>query len=68
MVVEASSPAGGIVTYTATASDIVDVSVAVTCSTVSGSSLALGTLTVSCSATDAAGNTATGSFEINVGE
>jgi len=56
------------VTYTATASDIVDVSVAVTCSTVSGSSLALGTLTVSCSATDAAGNTATGSFEINVGE
>jgi len=54
------------VTYSATATDIVDVSVPVTCSSPSGFGFALGTTTVTCSSTDAHGNTATGFFHVNV--
>ena len=56
----AESGAGAHVSYTApAATDAVDPSVAVTCSPASGSLFPLGPTTVTCSATDAAGNQAT---------
>src|SRR5207245_3863007 len=63
---EATGPAGATVSYSATAADIVDGSRPVTCSTVSGSTVARGTTTVSCSAADTRGNTTTGSFIVTV--
>jgi hypothetical protein len=66
MTVSATSAAGAVVSYSASATDIVDGSVAVSCSPASGSTFAPGTTTINCSATDAAGNTATGSFTISV--
>lgn len=55
------------VTYTATATDIVDGTVTVNCTPPSGSTFSVGpATTVNCSATDAAGNTATGSFTVTV--
>ncbi|MFZ3018130.1 MAG: HYR domain-containing protein [Gallionella sp.] len=48
------------------ANDAVSGSVAVTCSPASGSIFALGTTPVSCSATDASGNTATAGFSVTV--
>ena len=66
-VAEATGPSGAAVNYTSpTASDIVDGSVAVVCTPASGSTFALGTTTVNCSATDAAGNEATSSFSVTV--
>lgn len=62
----ATAPAGAAVAYTATASDLVDGNVTVTCTPPSGSTFALGTTTVTCSATDARDNTATGSFQVLV--
>ena len=59
-------PAGIAVTYTATAGDNVDASPALTCSPASGSTFAVGTTTVSCSSTDAAGNTGTGTLAVTV--
>src|SRR5262249_48072299 len=64
--VEAESSAGKAVTYSASASDIVSGSVAVDCSPASGTTFAIGTTTVNCSAHDGAGNTATGSFTVTV--
>ena len=64
---EAASSAGAIVTFTKpTASDIVDGIVAVTCTPASGSQFALGSSTVTCSATDAHGNTGSNSFAVHV--
>jgi hypothetical protein len=54
------------VTYSASATDQVDPTVPVTCTPTSGSNFPLATTTVDCSATDDAGNTATGSFKITV--
>jgi hypothetical protein len=54
------------VTYAATASDLVDGPRPVTCAPASGSTFAIGTTTVSCSASDAHGNRATGSFTVKV--
>jgi HYR domain len=53
--------------YTATATDLVDGSVPVSCSPASGTAFALGATPVECSATDAHGNKATGSFTVTVG-
>ncbi|MEJ5224625.1 MAG: HYR domain-containing protein, partial [Anaerolineales bacterium] len=64
--VEATGPSGAEATYSVSASDLVDGSVAVSCTPASGSVFALGANTVSCAATDAAGNTANGSFTITV--
>ncbi|HUP61973.1 MAG TPA: HYR domain-containing protein [Thermoanaerobaculia bacterium] len=64
--VEATSAAGAVVNYSATATDIVDGSVAVVCTPPSGSTFSLGEHTVSCSSTDAHNNTATGTFGIEV--
>lgn len=66
MIEEATSAGGDVVTFVATADDIVDGAVAVVCTPASGSLFALGVTTVNCSATDAASNTATGSFNIKV--
>jgi hypothetical protein len=63
---EATSSAGATVTFSPTATDIVDGSVPVTCNWASGDVFPLGTTTVDCSATDAAGNTANGSFTVTV--
>ena len=63
---EATGPAGAAVTYSATASDLVDGSVPVTCVPPSGSTFALGTTTVTCGATDAHGNGASATFTVTV--
>lgn len=63
---EASGPGGASVTFVATASDEVDGVVPVACDMTSGATFAIGTTTVSCTATDAAGNAATGGFDIVV--
>lgn len=63
---EATGSGGAAVAFTATASDLVDGAVAVQCAPASGSTFALGTTTVNCSAEDAAGNLATGSFTVTV--
>jgi HYR domain len=55
-----------VVTYSASASDIVDGSVPIDCSSASGSTFSIGTTTVNCSATDSHGNTANGSFTVSV--
>jgi len=63
---EATSPAGAAVTFSATATDLVDGSVTVHCTPASGSTFPLGTTLVQCSATDLHNNTATGSFNVTV--
>ncbi|WP_461474303.1 HYR domain-containing protein [Microbacterium sp. HJ5] len=63
---EATGPSGAAVSFEASATDIVDGAVGVTCAPVSGSTFALGTTTVACQATDAAGNTRHGSFTVKV--
>lgn len=63
---EATMPSGAVVTFTATATDLVDGTDTVTCTPASGSTFALGTTLVTCSATDLHGNTATGSFNVKV--
>ncbi len=65
-VVNATGPGGVAVVYTATATDTVDRSPAVVCSPPSGSVFAIGATTVNCTATDASGNGAQGSFTIKV--
>ena len=64
--VEATGPTGAVVSFAATAKDDVDPSPTVSCTPPSGSMFAIGTTTVSCTATDASGNSATGSFTITV--
>jgi hypothetical protein len=63
---EATSAAGAVANYSASASDIVDGALTPTCAPVSGSTFPLGTTTVNCSVEDAAGNEATGSFTVTV--
>lgn len=65
-VVEATSPDGATATFNVTASDLADTTPAVTCSSTSGSTFPLGTTTVTCTATDRNGNTATDSFTVKV--
>jgi hypothetical protein len=62
----AASNSKAAVNYTATATDVVDGSVSVNCAPASGSLFSVGTTTVNCSATDAHGNTANGSFTVAV--
>jgi len=63
---QASSPAGAVVSFSATANDAVAGAVAVTCNPPSGSTFPIGMTTVNCSASDTAGNTAMGSFHVTV--
>jgi len=60
----ATSTRGAAVTFSVTANDNVDGSVPVTCTPPSGSLFAPGKTTVSCTATDAAGNQATKTFVV----
>src|SRR5207253_9876215 len=53
---EATGASGAAVSYTATATDLVDGSVTPACSAASGSTFALGTTTANCTATDAHNN------------
>jgi probable HAF family extracellular repeat protein len=63
---EATEPSGAVVTYTASATDDTDPHPSVVCSPSSGSTFALGTTTVQCTATDASGNSAGGSFNVTI--
>lgn len=65
---EATSAAGALVTYSATAVDVVDGNVSVLCNPASGNTFAIGTTTVSCTTQDASHNTATGTFHIDVND
>ena len=62
---DATGPGGATVPYTATATDNVGVTT-FGCTPVSGALLAIGTHTVSCSAADATGNSASASFMVTV--
>jgi Bacterial Ig domain/HYR domain len=66
LVADAVAPTGGAVEYTATATDVVSGEVSPQCSPVSGSTFAIGDAIVTCSATDAAGNTGKASFGVHV--
>lgn len=63
---EATGPAGAMVTFSASASDLVNGPLSVTCSPASGSTFAVGTTAVNCSALDTSGNSANGSFNVTV--
>jgi hypothetical protein len=63
---EATGPNGATVTYRASARDDVDGVLSASCNPESGSTLKLGKTTVTCSATDNAGNSASGSFVVSV--
>ncbi|HEX6674189.1 MAG TPA: HYR domain-containing protein [Actinomycetes bacterium] len=64
--VEATDASGTNVSYSVTASDDRDPNPTVSCTPSSGSFFPVGTTTVSCQATDASGNVATGSFLVHV--
>src|SRR5438270_490210 len=63
---EASGAPGAAASYSASAADIVDGAVAASCSPASGSIFPLGATTVTCSATDAHGNSSTKTFTVTV--
>ena len=64
-VLEATSAAGAAGSFTVTAIDLGQ-QIPVTCSATSGSTFALGESTVTCTATDASGNSVSGSFTVKV--
>ncbi|MFH2042702.1 MAG: HYR domain-containing protein, partial [Acidobacteriota bacterium] len=64
--IEATSSSGADVLFSVTATDDVDGAVAVTCEPASGATFSLGDTTVNCTASDAAGNTATETFMVSV--
>jgi hypothetical protein len=66
IIVNATSPAGAVVSYSASASDAVDGAITPTCSPASGTTFAQGIATVRCEATDAAGNSDSASFTVTV--
>jgi hypothetical protein len=64
--IDATSPAGARASYSASATDDVDSSPTLVCIPSSGSVIPIGTTTVTCKATDGAGNSAGASFKIRV--
>jgi hypothetical protein len=64
--VDATSEAGAVVEFTATAFDLVDGPLNVACAPPSGSTFPTGTTIVSCSAGDSAGNVSRGTFGVTV--
>jgi hypothetical protein len=62
----ATGPQGATVTFTASATDQVDVDVPVSCTPASGATFPVGATEVACRAEDAAGNVATGGFTVTV--
>jgi HYR domain-containing protein len=63
---DATSPDGAVVEYDVTAADDTDPDPTVDCEPGSGTTFAIGDTTVTCTATDASGNPATGSFTVHV--
>ena len=63
---EATGPDGAPVSFSASAVDLVDGNVPTTCDHDSGETFPLGETQVTCSATDAAGNTGDATFTITV--
>jgi RNA polymerase sigma factor (sigma-70 family) len=63
---EATSAAGAPVSFTTTAEDAVDGAVAVSCSPAAGAVFPIATTEVTCTAEDAAGNGAEGTFDVEV--
>lgn len=63
---EATSASGATVTFAATATDAVDGAIEATCVPASGSQFALGSTSVTCSATDANGNPGSSAFTVTV--
>jgi RNA polymerase sigma factor (sigma-70 family) len=63
---QATSTKGAAVSYTASAMDSVDGSIAPSCSPASGVVFPVGSTTVTCTARDARGNTSTGRFTVTV--
>ena len=63
---EATGPAGAPVSFDPTATDTEDGTAPVACTPASGTTFALGTTAVDCTATDSGGLTATGSFTVTV--
>jgi hypothetical protein len=66
LVREATSAAGAVVTFTPSATDIVDQDVAIVCTPPSGSTFAIATTHVHCTATDDHGNHSEGGFNVTV--
>jgi len=65
--VDATSPNGGVATWPApTANDAVDGPVPVICTPASGATFPIGSTTVTCTATDAHGNTTSATFTVSV--
>jgi HYR domain-containing protein len=64
--VDATSPKGAQVSYSASAKDDHDASPTLACTPASGSVFPIGDITVTCKATDAAGNSATARFVVHV--
>ena len=64
--VPATSSAGAVVTYTASAVDSAGNPLTPSCSPPSGSTFPVGTTSVTCTVTDSSGNTATKSFDVTV--
>jgi hypothetical protein len=65
--VTTGDPAGRTVTFTEpTATDVVDAAPDVACSPASGSHFDVGTTTVTCTASDASGNTSSDAFDVTV--
>ncbi len=66
LTVEATSAAGAVVTFTASASDVISGAVPVTATPASGSTIGLGISTINLSATDGSNNTATKQILVTV--
>lgn len=66
LVVDATGPGGAVVSFTVTAADDVDGAVSVRCVPPTGSLFPIGSTTVACAASDAAGNEASASFDVTV--
>ena len=66
LVADATGPGGAVVAFAVSATDDVDPAPAVACTHASGATFPIGTTAVTCTATDAAGNVASGSFGVTV--
>jgi hypothetical protein len=66
IIAEATDPQGANVTYTVSATDIVDGAVPVECNPPSGSMFPIETTTVNCRASDSSDNQANGTFDVTV--
>jgi HYR domain-containing protein len=66
IVVEATGPSGAAVSFSASATDIVNGAVTPTCTPGSGSTFPIATTTVTCTATDSRANSASATFRVTV--